>query len=657
MAAKKLVRGKRVFDTRADTVDPRDHLYVPTPAPIPGDISLDIYQRLRAPILDQGTEPGAVGFALATTAHYLLRRRNVSAGGEPVSPGMLYGMARRYDEWAEEQVSGSSARAALKGWHKHGVCRASLWRGAPVGSNVVLTSQRANDAQMRPLAQYFRIDHRSLGAMQAALAEVGILFATAVVHDGWNNPDQQGHLPLGTAEFGLHAFAIVAYDYYGFWVQNSWGREWGRAGFGRISYDDWLMHGADVWVARLGVAVRLDPADRKSDRHVRVQGALVRPELRPHIVKIGDDGGLGETGPYGNSKADIDSIFQNEFPRITAGWDRKRILLIATCGLESQPVVLDRAEKYLRHLLPQQIFPIVFDWSNGISDALCKALHSALRRRAPTNSNGAASGFMMDRLDDTLERLVRAPGKLLWDELKERAFAASVHVGGGARLVAGHIAHLLQEDSDVELNVVAHGAGAIFLAPLVRMFTTSGQIKAGPLSGGSGYGLGIGSCTLWAPACTMDLFYSCYAPSIQSGRVNRFASFVLREDLERSDGCSDIYQKSLLYLVSNALESTVRVPAMRDGVALLGMQKFVDRDETIRGLVSSGLVELVIAPNDEPLGSPRACAAREHAAFDDEATLYGLIARIRGDAATPLEALSTASSVLSSQVMRHLVAA
>ena len=40
---------------------------------------------------------------------------------------MLYEMARRYDEWAGEKYSGSSARGAVKGWHKHGVCSESHW--------------------------------------------------------------------------------------------------------------------------------------------------------------------------------------------------------------------------------------------------------------------------------------------------------------------------------------------------------------------------------------------------------------------------------------------------------------------------------------------------------------------------------------------------
>ena len=93
--------------------------------------------------------------------------------------------------------------------------------------------------------------------MHAAIAEVGILYATATVHSGWEKVDAEGTIPLETTPLGGHAFAIVAYDTQGFWIQNSWGPDWGLRGFAHISYDDWLSNGTDVWVARLGAPVEL----------------------------------------------------------------------------------------------------------------------------------------------------------------------------------------------------------------------------------------------------------------------------------------------------------------------------------------------------------------------------------------------------------------
>lgn len=61
-----------------------------------------------------------------------MRQRKVVPDVTPVSPRMFYEMARRYDEWPGENYSGSSARGAMKGWHKHGVCEEKLW---PYDSN------------------------------------------------------------------------------------------------------------------------------------------------------------------------------------------------------------------------------------------------------------------------------------------------------------------------------------------------------------------------------------------------------------------------------------------------------------------------------------------------------------------------------------------
>jgi hypothetical protein len=87
--------------------------------------------------------------------------------------------------------------------------------------------------------------------MHSAIAEVGVLYATSSVHAGWDRAGADGIIEQSQSITGGHAFAIVAYDEHGFWIQNSWGKSWGFQGFGRISYDDWLANATDTWVARL----------------------------------------------------------------------------------------------------------------------------------------------------------------------------------------------------------------------------------------------------------------------------------------------------------------------------------------------------------------------------------------------------------------------
>ena len=117
----------RKLNVRRDTLDFRDRMFEPTLIEVPTHLALSDYRKFRIPILDQGEEGACTGFGLATVANYLLTRRKVVPDNTPVSARMLYEMARRYDEWPGENYSGSSARGAMKGWQKHGVCRQDAW--------------------------------------------------------------------------------------------------------------------------------------------------------------------------------------------------------------------------------------------------------------------------------------------------------------------------------------------------------------------------------------------------------------------------------------------------------------------------------------------------------------------------------------------------
>src|SRR6185295_1662813 len=120
MAKKTSKPTKRTLDARPDTLDFRDRIFVPTLVEVSTELRLKDYKDVGVPILDQGAEGACTGFGLATVANFLLKRRAVVPDPNPVSPRMLYNVARRYDEWPGENYSGSSARGAMKAWHKHG---------------------------------------------------------------------------------------------------------------------------------------------------------------------------------------------------------------------------------------------------------------------------------------------------------------------------------------------------------------------------------------------------------------------------------------------------------------------------------------------------------------------------------------------------------
>ena len=151
------------------------------------------------------------------------------------------------------------------------------------------------------------------------------------------------------------------------------------------------------------------------------------------------------------------------------------------------------------------------------------------------------------------------------------------------------------------------------------------------MKGETGLGVPIETCTLWAPACTVRLFKRTYLKVFEQRQIKNLAVFNLTDDAEKDDHCARVYNKSLLYLVSNAFESKPRIPLFRDGVPILGMQKFVKKDRELQALFRKRTADYVLAPNQEEEGSVRASKATSHGDFDDdESTVKATLARILG---------------------------
>jgi hypothetical protein len=630
---------RHLLDARPDTLDFRDLMYTPTLVEVPTSRSLAGYRKAKVPILDQGQEGACTGFGLATVVHFLLRVRKRVPDAGVISPYMLYDMARRYDEWAGENYEGSSCRGAMKGWHKHGVCNVKLW---PASEGGALSEQRANDAARRPLGAYFRVNHRDLVAMHAAITEVGVLYVSSNVHSGWDQAGSNGEIELVNDNIGGHAFALVAYDEQGFWLQNSWGAKWGHQGFAHVSYEDWLKNGSDAWVCRLAVPVELPTRDSTSRvvfaGTVRAK-AYSYTDLRPHVISLGNDGLLDPHGNIGTTPELVQEIIHNDIPRITRGWKKKRIILYAHGGLVSEDSALQRIADYRQPMLDAECYPLAFIWHSDAWTTIKNLLEDATNQRRPEGFLDASKDFMLDRLDDALEPLARLMGgRAMWTEMKENAMAATVSHVGGARQALDELGRLVVSDPSYEFHIVGHSAGSIFHTPLVQYLATSGAISGGPMDGQIGLGLKVESATLWAPAITADLFKKSWLPTLNN--VSRFAIFTLDDQTEQDDDCAGIYHKSLLYLVSNAFEDTFRVPLVHpDGEPILGMQKFINTDSVLKKLFGTdSQADWVIAPNTNPEGSATTSGAKHHGTFDDDKpTVLATLARVlnKGKAASP----------------------
>lgn len=533
---------------------------------------------------------------------------------EEASARMLYVMAKRYDEWPGEEYDGSSARGAVKGWHKHGVCARRLWLDDR--EQIDIDAEIAADALERPLGAYFRVNHKDLVGIHSAITEAGVLFATCRVHQGWSKVlTGDRDIAYSSIKLGGHAFAIVGYDKSGLWIQNSWGESWGDHGLARLGYSDWLENGCDVWVARLGAPIAFAQTSGAAIMRAaapKSYESYVYASLRPYIVTAANDGVLARSGPYGLTETGLKEILRVQLPGKIRSWRRKRVLIYAHGGLVSQNSAVQYVANYREQILNANVYPVAIIWRSDTLTTLKNILAEAIFKRKSEGFLDDAKDFMLDRLDDTIEPIARLlGGKSLWDEMKENAILTSTatrKAKGAGRMVAEHLVELHKDGEVDEIHLVGHSAGSIVLAPLAG-YLASRKVP-------------ITSLSLWAPACTMDLFEREYRPLIEGGAIEAFDLYTLDNASECDDNCADIYHKSLLYLVSHAFEDHPRIPTLRStGTPILGLARDVET-HIPRSFWRAGR-KWITAPD------PARSNARHHGDFDDDVmTMLSTLERI-----------------------------
>ena len=609
-----------------DPLDLRDHMYEGSLRELPFKFD----NRRRVPIiLDQGQEGACTGFGLAAVVNYLQYNRSDSKPPEKkklrrpegsASARMLYEMAKRYDEWDGENYDGSSIRGAMKGWLLHGVCTWADWPYDEEQSGR-LTPTRQLKALGRPLGAYLRVRHLHLNQMHAGLHEVGILYASAQVHEGWYevNP-RSGKIPYSNRAAGGHAFAIVGYDTDGFWIQNSWGPEWGLKGFCHISYDDWLENGFDCWVARLGVPTASLAMEGEAERKRVSQfdyiphESVVLNTIRSHFVNLGNDGKFSQSGIYSTDENEVQDDVLGGFKKAAAQWGQPtKLLLYAHGGLNSEKASASRIASLLPYFLANQIYPVHFMWETGLGESLRGIVEDAFRSRRFQGWRETFRENFHDLVDEGIELGSRVLGRPVWSQMKDNAGRATREMDGGARLTAAQIAALFQSmNLQPELHLVGHSAGSIFFAHLLPFLMK--------------LGIPVKTLTLYAPACTTKLFTDNVLEHVNNG-IDRLTIFNLTDETEQNDTVSSAYHKSLLYLVSEALESSRQTP-------LLGMEKYLTKDRKIKSTLGKRVFanEKAVAYS---VGGPTSVKlisqSTSHGGFDnDEDTLNSTLRIIRG---------------------------
>jgi hypothetical protein len=387
----------------------------------------------------------------------------------------------------------------------------------------------------------------------------------------------------------------VGYDSTGFWIQNSWGKGWGLGGVGHWSYEDWIQNVMDAWVFRLALPtpqifgmrpMSSKPISREGDpeRERSPKPTVKRHDIAGHFVHI-DDGSFSERDRYWSTEFDVRETADLVAPSLKYN----HVLLYGHGGLNSPKASARRIASMKAVFKENGIYPYHIMYDTGLAEEL-KDLILGKSRAAVARTAG-----LSEWLDRAVEHLVSRPGTLLWNEMKGDAEDAFASHGAGTTTVEIFIAALRRQTGKrkKKIHLVGHSTGAVLFGHLLQAF--------------SRYQITFETASLLAPACSVDFYEETYLPILRGNKqleVKRLDIYNLRDELEQDDTVQSqaVYRKSLLYLVSNALERDREEP-------LLGMEKFKGQVKTTpRGphfYISNGV------------NSP-GTRARTHVGFDND---------------------------------------
>ena len=549
---------ERTLDVHRDSADFRDRVYQPTLVALKRSV---LPARDFTNIRNQEAEGACTGFGLAAVIDYLNRSEGID---EPVSTRMLYEMAKRHDRWPGENYEGSSARGAMKGWHKNGVCPESVWRYRPQNPGF-LTTERQQRALRYPLGAYYRIIPRR-SDFHAALNEVPAIFVTAAVHQGWDRPEEGIiRYDRNATETGGHAFAILGYIDEGFIIQNSWGPNWGGLelegvhyeGLAIWTYADFEANLWDAWVARMARPVESLTAlaggaivDRPGGPE-RIEAGPPQHTIRRHYIHI-DDGAFDPRGNYPSNAGEATEIIES-----AVSSDCEHIVLYAHGGLNGIKASAKRVSAWQPVFAANRVYELHFIWETGL---LAELRDIIFGKQSFANKRAGGFGDWKDRV---LEKATHLAGRALWKEMISDAELA-FQKGCAGNMVAETLINTLKAAGNrkrPKLHLVGHSAGSIWFAHLLRQWKDLNGPK-------------LENLILFAPACTHDVFDHDIRPAIGSGTVGHFHHYLLNDKTERDDNVGFVYGKSLLYLVSNSYQKSAS-ELSKPPIPLLGMEKFL----------------------------------------------------------------------------------
>jgi C1A family cysteine protease len=223
-------------------------------------------------VSDQGMEGTCVGFATVDGVKEYQERKEWRRDVQ-LSVRYVYANAKKIDGFPD--VEGTTIRAAMKILKKKGVPPEKCWPYRPYQKDKPWKNANRLASKYK-ITRYVRLE--SLQEMKESLAVNGPFAAGVLVFDCWDRVKKSGRIPMpgkGDMCVGGHAICVVGYDDKKklFKFKNSCGAEWGKKGYGYLSYAYMEEYMLDAWSAK-------DVLHRRKRRKKKKKKAKKKPKKK-----------------------------------------------------------------------------------------------------------------------------------------------------------------------------------------------------------------------------------------------------------------------------------------------------------------------------------------------------------------------------------------
>ena len=251
------VRNIQWYGWTPDAPDQRDVLYAaPAPHQMVAPESVDL-RSLCPPVYDQGDIGSCTANAIAAAIEYDQKKLNLPE----FTPSRLFiYYSERTIENTVNSDAGARIRDGIKSVASIGAPAEADWPYDKIDTNfLVKPPQEAFDAAKQHLVTLYQRLIQELGTLRGCLASGFPFVFGFTVYESFESDAvaKSGILPMPAAKevsVGGHAVLCVGYDDKAqqFIVRNSWGADWGQAGYFMMPYAYLTNHrlASDLWTIR-----------------------------------------------------------------------------------------------------------------------------------------------------------------------------------------------------------------------------------------------------------------------------------------------------------------------------------------------------------------------------------------------------------------------